>query len=154
MDNITNYLKFLFEQKIITSKNNSDAPIFNWRKRLYYDMSKMDIFKTSDMITYSVIIDDKCIGGMILFKDPLKKYTQNIKADALIQFLFVEEKYRGLKIGSNLLKDVIKKYHKIFLSTDKRSSNIAKEMYKRYGFKVIGSKGSNTYYFKKGMANE
>jgi ribosomal protein S18 acetylase RimI-like enzyme len=64
----------------------------------------------------------------------------------LIQFLFIDKQYRGMGIASNLLKLVIDKYKKVFLVTDQRSSDIAKLMYKKYGFKIIDTRGKFDYW--------
>jgi hypothetical protein len=58
------------EINIVTSKNDKESPIFKWRFLLYKDMMKLEVSKTSDMISYSVVTkNNQCIGGMIIFEN-------------------------------------------------------------------------------------
>lgn len=135
---------YLYEEE-----NDLNQPIFKWRKLLYKDMSNLQWFAETDMVTYSLLNEEhEFIGGMIIFEDPDQKYTKNISVDAIIQFFHIQKEYRGNGFGLLLLKKAIRKYSKIFLATDEKSSDVAKKMYKKSGFKIIEKKGNYIYWVK------
>lgn len=130
-------------------KNDPNQQIFNWRKLLYKDMRKLAWFDKTDMVTYSLVNkDNQFVGGMIIFENPPKEFTKNISVDSIIQFFHVQKDYRGFRFGSLLLKTAIKKYKKVFLTTDKITSEVAKKMYKKYGFKIIEENKNFIYWVK------
>jgi ribosomal protein S18 acetylase RimI-like enzyme len=134
---------------LIIRKNDLEAPLFKWRTRLAHDLyGKFCENKPCSMITYSWMYNNKCIGGMSIIENPKLNQTKNYKVNCEIVFLFVGEEHRGLNLGGLLIKDVITKYKKIFLITDKRSSDIAKIMYKKYGFKEVDKEGTLHYWIK------
>lgn len=138
--------------KLIIKKDDLKAPLFEWRNQLAKDLyGKFCKKKECGLITYSLVDEDKkpkwkkdttCIGGMAIIENPSIDQTQGYKVNAMIIFLFIEDEYRGLKLGSKLVRGVIKKYKKVFLTTDKRSSELAKTMYKKYGFEEVRKAGN------------
>ena len=138
--------------KTIIDKNNPNAPIFKWRNKLYKDLhGKFCEDKTCELISYSLVDSEKkpkwrgdteCIGGLVLIVNPKKEKTEGYRVNAMIIFLFVQDDYRGSKFGASLVKQVVKKYKKVFLTTDKRSTQQAKHIYKKIGFKIIGRDGT------------
>lgn len=137
--------------KLVIEKNKLDAPLFKWRTLLARDLyGKFCDNKPCSMITYSWVHDSKkpryrgdktCIGGMAVVENPKPSKTKGYKVNAMIVFLFIDPDYRQMALGAEIVKQVISRYKKVFLTTDKRSSDLAKQMYKKYGFKIIGTEG-------------
>jgi hypothetical protein len=154
LDTYLNEIQKHKNPKLIIKKDDLNAPLFKWRTQLAKDLyGKFCKKSPCKLITYSFIDESKekrwkkdttCVGGMAIIEDPSTDQTQGYKVNVMIIFLFIEDDYRGLKLGSKLVKDVIKKYKKVFLTTDKRSSDVAKDMYKKYGFKMIHTSGTKS----------
>jgi GNAT superfamily N-acetyltransferase len=158
MNVIENYLEEIQNSKVslVIEKNNKNSYLFKWRSSLYKDLyGKFCDNKPCSLITYSLIDENKkprwkrdtiCLGGMVIVENPKPEKTEGYKVDVMIVFFFIEDEYRNLKLGSMLLKKIIKKYKKIYLSTDKRSSEKAKKMYKKYGFKEVKKEGTISHW--------
>lgn len=154
MKNVEGYLIEIQQSvpQLIIDKDNKNAPIFKWRNLLYRDITEKFCDKNPcGLVSYSLVDDNKklrwkkdttCVGGMILIENPDPDKTLGYKVNVMIVFLFIEDAYRNLKLGSMMLKKAIKKYKKIYLSTDKRSSDVAKSMYSKYGFKSVKKEGN------------
>ena len=154
MNKITAYLNEIQRPKnlhLVISKNDLNAPLFKWRNILHKDIyKKFCDNKPCSLISYSWVDDDKtpkwkrdttCAGGMVLIENPNLNKTEGYKVNVIIVFIFIEEAYRKMGLGGELIKKVISKYKKVFLTTDKSSSDVAKKMYKKYGFRIIKTKG-------------
>ena len=138
MNKITAYLNEIQRPKnlhLVISKNDLNAPLFKWRNILHKDIyKKFCDNKPCSLISYS------CAGGMVLIENPNLNKTEGYKVNVIIVFIFIEEAYRKMGLGGELIKKVISKYKKVFLTTDKSSSDVAKKMYKKYGFRIIKTK--------------
>jgi ribosomal protein S18 acetylase RimI-like enzyme/biotin carboxyl carrier protein len=137
---------------LVIQKNNLNAPIFKRRPHLARDLyGKFCENKPCRLITYSWVHNGDCIGAMVIVEKPEVKQTKGYKVDVMIIFLHIDAEYRGKNLGGMLVKDVIGKYKKIFLTTDKRSSDVAKTMYEKYGFKIIGKETKTLWHWVKGF---
>jgi ribosomal protein S18 acetylase RimI-like enzyme len=137
---------------LVVQKNNLNAPIFKRRPRLSKDLyGKFCENKPCSLITYSWVHNNECIGAMAIIEKPEVKQTKGYKVDVMIVFLHIDSEYRGKNLGGMLVKDVLSKYKKIFLTTDKRSSDVAKSMYEKYGFKIIGKDTKTLWHWIKGF---
>lgn len=152
---INNYLLEIQTPKdfnLVVQKNNLNAPIFKRRPRLSKDLyGKFCENKPCSLITYSWVHNNECIGAMAIIEKPEVKQTKGYKVDVMIVFLHIDAEYRGKNLGGMLVKDVLSKYKKIFLTTDKRSSDMAKAMYEKYGFKIIGKETKTLWHWIKGI---
>jgi ribosomal protein S18 acetylase RimI-like enzyme len=137
---------------LVVQKNNLNAPIFKRRPRLSKDLyGKFCENKPCSLITYSWVHNNECIGAMAIIEKPEVKQTKGYKVDVMIVFLHIDAEYRGKNLGGMLVKDILGKYKKIFLTTDKRSSDVAKSMYEKYGFKIIGKDTKTLWHWIKGF---
>jgi len=72
----------------------------------------------------------------------------NKREKGFISPLWVSKKYRNRGVGKKLLKDAIDKYNAIDLVV-KKNNKIAFNLYKKYGFVVIGDGNNNNEYWMK-----
>lgn len=86
---------------------------------------------------FNIIVDDKIIGCLLLTKNEDGK---------ILDELYLEENYRNKGIGSDIIKNIIKKNDTIYLWVYKENKK-AIELYKRLGFNIIKETESR-YYMK------
>jgi ribosomal protein S18 acetylase RimI-like enzyme len=152
---VENYLLEIQKPKkynLIIQKNNLAAPIFKRRPRLAKDLyGKFCENKPCSLITYSWVHNDECIGAMVIIESPPLKQTKNYKVDVMIVFLHIDADHRGNNLGGQLVKDIIKKYKRIFLTTDSNTSDLAKQLYAKYGFRIIEKETKKLWHWVKGV---
>lgn len=117
--------------------------IFDYTK----DLSKEEITGINNYVNshipkqindYKVIkVDNKIIGCLLVLK-----YLDGV----LLDEIFIEKEYRGKKIGSKIINDVLRNNDIVYLWVYKSNINAIK-LYKNLGFYIIEDNGSR--YFMK-----
>ena len=82
-----------------------------------------------------IMIDNKVIGCLLV---------KNYKDGKLIDEIYIEEEYRNQKIGSELIKNILKQDTYLWVYKDNKK---AISLYKKLGFKIIEE--TKTRYFMK-----
>lgn len=132
------------------------------------------IVESMNNITYIDLDDVSCEEYLKQNKDYKKYYAKirneydgeiaiNISSNELVGYIFIKtnkrekgfisplwvsKKYRNNGIGKKLLKDAIDKYEAIDLVV-KKDNKIALNLYKKYGFVVIGDGNNDKEYWMK-----
>lgn len=132
------------------------------------------IVESMNNITYIDLDDVSCEEYLKQNKDYKKYYAKirneydgeiaiNISSNELVGYIFIKtnkrekgfisplwvsKKYRNKGIGKKLLKDAIDKYNAIDLVV-KKDNKVAFNLYKKYGFVIIGDGNNDKEYWMK-----
>ena len=88
----------------------------------------------------------KTVGGIIVQENPVRFIPKDINIDAKILMFYIDNDYRGKGFGRKLLNIPLKMYKNVCLTTDSQTSDEAKSLYTKSGFKSLGTiKGINKW---------
>jgi len=98
---------------------------------------------------YGAYDNDKLIGGIVIKIDHDNFHYKRLDLfpEILIEFFFVLKEYRNKGIGKELFSIALK-YKSIGLRTGGMTTNIAKNFYKKLGFRIVKEmKGLTKYWY-------
>lgn len=129
------------EYKLVKSSNDDIERLIEYKKRNIYEyapeLSKEEHLKIKNYVEnhipkdiddyYNIVVDGKVVGCLLVVnKDDGK----------LLDEIYLEEDYRGLGIGTDIIKNVLKENDIVYLWAYKDNVR-AVSLYKRLGFVVI-----------------
>ncbi len=96
-----------------------------------------------NMEFYGAFDGDKLIGGTVININPDNFHYRSLglHPEVFGEYLVVLKEYRNKRIGKELFKKILK-YKKIGFKTGGMTTDIAKSMYEKMGFKVVKEKES------------
>lgn len=117
----------------------------NFFKNKYPDVNiKHDI--------YTLLHKNKHIGGIAINTNPNNTMynTHDSKPNVAVSWFYVDNKYRNLGLGNKLFEHIMRRYpQNIGLTTGSKSNQSSKNIYKKYGFKVINDRRNTQYWYRK-----
>ncbi|MEI6238285.1 MAG: GNAT family N-acetyltransferase [bacterium] len=105
--------------------------------------------RMDDYDFYGVYDGDKIIGGIVINIKPDHFHFKGLGLlpKVIVEFLFVLKEYRNQGIGKKLF-DIASKYDSVGLRTGGMTTDTAKNMYTKAGFKVVREKGLVKYWYR------
>jgi GNAT superfamily N-acetyltransferase len=113
--------------------------------KLFNDAPKRHL---NELNFYGAYEGEDLVGGIVIDPRPDNFHYKSLglSPDVIIEFLYVLKEYRGRGIGGRLFEMVMK--HKTAgLRTGGMTSNMAKNLYLKSGFRVVKEKGLAKYWY-------
>ena len=129
------------EYKLVKSSNDDIERLIEYKKRNIYEyapeLSEEEHLKIKNYVEshipkdiddyYNIVVDGKVVGCL---------FVVNKDDGKLLDEIYLEEDYRGLGIGTDIIKNVLKENDIVYLWAYKDNVR-AVSLYKRLGFVVI-----------------
>lgn len=118
-------------------KNAKIASIFDYAKDISTEekariLNYINRFMDKFLLDYQIIVKDGAKCGVFL----VREYEDGV----LIDEIFLTPEYRGLGIGSSVIKTELKKHNKVYLWVYKENVGAIK-LYQKLGFNVFEDNG-------------
>ena len=137
--------------KLVESSVNDIQKLIEYKKRNIFDyasdISSDEIDEINDYVIksvkafldsyYNIVVNKKIVGCLLVTK---------IADGKLLDEIYLEEKYRGSGIGTDIIKNIIKNNSVLYLWVYKNNER-AFSLYKKLGFYIILETDSR-YYMK------
>ena len=134
-------IKSKIDYKLRKAKNEDKELLISYKLATIFayadNLDKKEIDKINNYVLesikeeindYKVIeIDNKVIGSLLVRKE---------NNEVLLDEIYIEEKYRGLGIGSKLIREILNKHSVVYLWVYKENTGAIK-LYSSLGFKII-----------------
>ncbi len=134
-------IKSKIDYKLRKAKNEDKELLISYKLATIFayanNLDKKEIDKINNYVLesikeeindYKVIeIDSKVIGSLLV---------RNENNEVLLDEIYIEDKYRGLGIGSKLIREILSKHSVVYLWVYKENAEAIK-LYSSLGFKVI-----------------